>query len=127
LKIFRKYLLRRRKQVLITYQILFTIRITFVIGCRSSCQGEVVTLFQTRCSRNPNLSFQFTFVSITSGPVQYTLIYIGITFTSMLNKFFFIILFSLLSPSSVHYFGWWYYNNNDDSTNKCNFDNIDEF
>ncbi len=88
--IFRKYPLKRQKRETISFLVLITVRIKDHFSCQSStCQARTLSRIATRCSERATIILEFLFVSFTNGLIQYDLIFISFTITSMLNDFSF--------------------------------------
>lgn len=67
-----------------TYRILFTCAITYLDGCLSTlCRSNFVATIRNKISQQTRLSLPFSFASLIGSNIQYDLIYIGFTMSSM--------------------------------------------
>ena len=71
---------------MITFQILIVIQIVYPITCqRLTCQNRMRGNVENQISSRPSITLSFTFIGITTGPIRFSLSFIGFFLTSKLT------------------------------------------
>ena len=71
---------------MITFQILIVIQIVYPITCqRLTCQNRMRGNVENQISSRPSITLFFNFAEIITGPIRFSLIFIGFFLTSKLT------------------------------------------